>query len=371
LKNTFCHARERFAFLSHHIGDLENYETLQSFEDGVAHFERLFRIQPEAIVYDLHPNYLATRYALERAGREGLQTIGVQHHHAHIAACMAENGLRCERPVIGVAFDGTGFGDDGAIWGGEFLVADYKGYQRAAHLAYQPLPGGDAATRNPWRVALAYLWQAGIDWEGGLPPVEAACVEDRQALRSMLEHHINIPPTSSMGRLFDAAAALAGVRQKVNYEAQAAIEFEALADRAEIGAYPFEIQSQSVERQESNVTQYVLRNTFLIHPTATLAALLHDWRAGETPGAISARFHNGVAEMVQRVCITLREMTGVEEIALSGGVWQNMTLLRKTVPLLENSGFTVYTHHLVPANDGGLALGQAAIGAAVWKFEEQ
>ena len=192
LKNTFCVTRENYAFLSHHIGDLENYETLKSFEDGIAHFERLFRIKPEIIAYDLHPNYLATRYALERAERDGLKAIGVQHHHAHIAACMAENGLRGDRPVIGVAFDGTGYGTDGAIWGGEFLIADYRGFERAAHLDYVPLPGGDAATKHPYRIALSYLQQAGIEWADDLAPVRAASSIERadhpQADRVQSQH---------------------------------------------------------------------------------------------------------------------------------------------------------------------------------------
>ena len=244
LKNTFCITRDRYAFLSHHIGDMENYETLQSFEDGIQHYERLFRIKPEGLAYDLHPDYLATRYALERSNRDSLPAVGVQHHHAHIASCMAENSLEAEDKVIGVAFDGTGFGMDGAIWGGEFLLVDYRSFERAAHLAYTPLPGGDTAIRKPARTALADLWQSGIPWEKDLPSVAYLCAEERNALRSQLEHNINSPQTSSMGRLFDAAAALAGVRQSVNYEAQAAIEFEALVDPSEIGVYPFEFMDR-------------------------------------------------------------------------------------------------------------------------------
>jgi hydrogenase maturation protein HypF len=193
LKNTFCLTRDRYAFLSHHIGDMENYETLQSFEQGITHFERLFRIQPEALAYDLHPNYLATRYARQRAEEEGIPAIGVQHHHAHIAACMAENGLNGEHPVIGVSFDGTGYGDDGNIWGGEFLIADYTGYQRAAHLAYMPLPGGDKAVKEPWRLALALLWQQGISWEQ-MPSKPDGLILDM--LKNQLEKNIYTPLTS-------------------------------------------------------------------------------------------------------------------------------------------------------------------------------
>ncbi len=214
---------------------MENYETLRSFEDGIAHFERMFRIHPEAIACDLHPDYLSSRYALQRSQQDGLQVFRVQHHHAHIAACMADNGLDGSHPVIGLAFDGTGYGDDGAIWGGEFLVADYSGYQRPYHLDYFPLPGGDAAIKRPARTALALLWQSGMDWDDRLAPVQDLCFEERQALRIQLERGLNTPRTSSMGRLFDAVAALAGVRQTVNYEAQAAIEFEAALDPLEFG----------------------------------------------------------------------------------------------------------------------------------------
>jgi hydrogenase maturation protein HypF len=348
LKNVFCVTNEHYAFLSHHIGDLENFETLKSFEAGITHFEQLFRVEPRLIAYDLHPNYLATRYALERAEREKLPTIAVQHHHAHIAAAMAENGLDGSRPVIGVAFDGTGYGDDGAIWGAEFLVADYAGYRRAAHLRYFPLPGGDVSTRRPARAALALLYSLGLEWNHALPSYKDFTREDRAGLHGQLESMINSPLTSSMGRLFDAAASLAGVRHAVNYEAQAAIEFEALAEPSETGFYPFDYAGG------------------LIDPCRAIQALVADVLARTPTSIVSARFHNGLAQMVRAVCASLRAETTLSEVALSGGVWQNMTLLGKTVPMLEKDGFTVLTHHQVPANDGGLALGQAAIAA--WKF---
>ena len=346
LKNTFCLTRERYAFLSQHIGDMENYETLLSFKDSISHFERLFRIQPEAIAYDLHPNYLSTRYALERAEREDIPAIGVQHHHAHIAACMADNGLDGSHQVIGVAFDGTGYGDDGNIWGGEFLVADYTKYERKFHLAPFPLPGGDAAIKRPARTALALLWSLGIDWDEELAPFGDFCYEDRMALRIQLERGLNTPQTTSLGRLFDAAAALAGVRQKVNYEAQAVIEFEAVMDRAESGAYQFQFQNGT------------------INPHPVFSALLEDIRKGVSVQIISARFHNGVVHMVRQVCGQIRDDTGLTEIALSGGVWQNMALLEGTMQLLPSDGFHVYIHHQIPANDGGISLGQALVGIA-------
>jgi hydrogenase maturation protein HypF len=351
LKNTFCLAREKRLFLSHHIGDLENYETLQAFEDGIAHMQRLFRVSPTAIAYDLHPDYLATRYALERAERERLPALGVQHHHAHIAACMADNGLDGSQPVLGLAFDGTGYGEDGAMWGGEFLLADYAGFQRLAHLRYAPLPGGDAAIRRPARTALAFLWQCGLDWEPELPPCQELCADDRTLLRSQLEHGINSPPTSSLGRLFDAAAALVGVRQKVNYEAQAAIELEALSDPHETSAYTFELSGS---------------HPIIIDYTQCLHELAQDVLHGVPQPAIAARFHNGLAHMALAVCLRLRRETGVKTVALSGGVWQNRLLLRRVAAAIQAQDFTLYTHQQVPANDGGIALGQAAVAA--WRL---
>jgi hydrogenase maturation protein HypF len=346
LKNTFCITHGNYAFLSQHIGDMENYETLKSFEQGIEHYERLFRVNPEAIVHDLHPDYLATRYALERAEREHLPAIGVQHHHAHIAACMAEHGMDGDRPVIGVAFDGTGYGDDGAIWGGEFLIADYKSYRRAMHLEYFPLPGGDAAIKHPARIALALLWSLGMEWDKKFAPVAEFRDEERQTLLTQLERKLNSPLTSSMGRLFDAAAALAGVRQKVNYEAQAAIEFEAQADESEKEAYRFELDQANVR----------VRSVF--------ERLTADVLSGVPLNFIAARFHNGLARMVAMASVRLRTETGINEVALSGGVWQNITLLGRTLSLLRNEGFRVYIHGEVPANDGGLSLGQAVIAAS-------
>jgi hydrogenase maturation protein HypF len=337
---------------------MQNYETLRSFEGGVAHFERLFRVQPEALAYDLHPDYLATRYALARAERSGLPAIGVQHHHAHVVACMAEHGMPGDQPVIGVSFDGTGYGDDGAIWGGEFLLADYSGYRRFAHLAYAPLAGGDLAVRQPWRLALAWLAQAGLDWAPDLPPMQYVNAHldspgDRLgALRHQIESGLNAPPTSSMGRLFDAVSALVGVRATVNYEAQAAIEFEALADPQEKGLYHFEIPAASGAEAP-----------LAIDPAPLFQAALTDLRAGSPIPAISARFHNGVAHLVQVACRQIRAAFGAQDVALSGGVWQNITLLDKTIPLLEADNFNVYIHHRVPTNDGGLALGQAMVAA--------
>jgi hydrogenase maturation protein HypF len=346
LKNTFCITNRNYAFMSHHIGDLQNYETLRSFESGIAHFEGLFRAKPTAFAHDLHPDYLSTRYAVRRAALEDVLPVGIQHHHAHIAACMAEHCLDGISRVIGVAFDGTGFGVDGAIWGGEFLLADYIDFTRPLHLQYFPLPGGDAAIKQPARVALSLLWSLGEEWAGYLPPVREFAEPELELIRTQLEREINTPRTSSMGRLFDAAASLAGVRQRVNYEAQAAIEFEAMADSSETGAYPFDMGPEAI-----GILPAVL-------------SLLEDVRI-ETPiPVIAARFHNGIAALVAAASTRLRAATGIAQVVLSGGVWQNITLLRRTLSLLREQGFQVYIHREVPANDGGLSLGQAAIAAS-------
>jgi hydrogenase maturation protein HypF len=344
LKNTFCLTRDRYGFLSQHIGDMENYETLHFFEHMVGQLERTFRIEPEIIAHDMHPAYLSTRYANTRHPTPDTR-YPIQHHHAHIAACMAENGLTDKRPVIGVAFDGTGYGTDGAIWGGEFLVADYASFRRVAHLKYVPLPGGDAAIRRPYRVALAHLWAAGISWEDDLPPVVAAAAAERTILARQLERELNALPTSSVGRLFDAISALAGVCQKINYEAQAAIELEMVAAKEVEGMYPFGLGEE-------------------IDPAPCIRAVVADVRAGVPPAVVAAKFHNALATMMRDVCLLLRDETALNEVALSGGVFQNVTLLGKALPLLQAAGFTVYTHHLVPPNDGGISLGQAVAAAA-------
>ncbi len=346
LKNTFCLTNRNYGFVSQHIGDMENYETLQAYEQSVEHFEGLFRVKPEAIACDLHPDYLAGRYAAKRAERDGLPTIGVQHHHAHVAACMAEHGFDGTSPVLGVAMDGTGYGEDAAIWGGEFLVADYVDFRRALHLEYFPLPGGDAAIRQPARVALALLWSLGLEWAEPLAPFRAIQPAARSNLLIQLQRGINAPLTSSMGRLFDAAASLAGVRQAVNYEAQAAIEFEALVDESETGTYPFDVEAELIKLKPG------------------IEALITDVLSGVQTPIISARFHNGLAQMILSAGRRVRTDFGVNHVVLSGGVWQNITLLRRTLSLLRAERFQVYIHRIVPANDGGLSLGQAAVAAA-------
>ncbi|HOX24313.1 MAG TPA: carbamoyltransferase HypF [Candidatus Krumholzibacteria bacterium] len=346
LKNVFCLSRDARAFLGHHIGELEYHETLRAFHEGIAHFERLFRVQPSGLVHDLHPDYQATRYARERAARDDVPAIAVQHHHAHVAACLADNGCPAPTRVIGVAFDGTGYGPDGVIWGGEFLVAGYADFERALHLRPCPLPGGDAAARHPWRAALAWLREMDLDWSADLPPVAATGETERAVLAGQLAARINTPLTTSMGRLFDAAAALAGLAPSVTYEAQAACELEAAAAPGEDGAYPFAIADREID------------------PRPALAALVGDRRRGEPLDILAARFHNGVAAMVAAACDRLRRDRGLTMVALSGGVWQNLVLLERTVARLEAAGFAVLVHRQVPANDGGLSLGQIAAAAA-------
>jgi hydrogenase maturation protein HypF len=354
LKNTFCLARDGLAFLGPHIGDLHNDPTLDVFERSIAHFERLFRVRPEQLACDRHPDYLATRYAEARAEAEGLALSRVQHHHAHIAACLAEAGSSPDEPVIGIAFDGTGWGDDGAAWGGEVLLADLRAARRLWHLAYVPLPGGDAAVRSPWRMALAWLDHAGEPWSEDLACVAHATEQERLAVRRMvardaLSAGLVAPPTSSMGRLFDAVAALIGVRQEVRDEAQAAVELEALADPSEHGSYAFAFDG----------------STFDASPV--IRELVVEMRQGVSRPILAARFHNAVAAMVGEVCLRARQLTGVHRVALSGGVWQNLFLLERTVTRLEQAEFDVLLHRRVPANDGGVALGQAAVAA--WQAE--
>lgn len=344
LKNTICVTRNQYAFISQHIGDLENYDTLMSFEDTVSHMETLFRIKPQAIFYDMHPDYLATRYALDRAAREELPSLAIQHHHAHIASCMAENGIDRTRTVIGLSLDGSGYGIDGAIWGGEVLVVDYKKFERKYHLQYFPLPGGDAAIKRPARLALALLWSLGIEWDTSLKCFKDLSATERSILFTQLERKLFTPKTSSIGRLFDAAASLSGVRQRVNYEAQAAIEFESAMDLSEVDMYHFEIQGS------------------VIVPQQAILALVADVGKNVPIPIISARFHNGLSKILRAVCDEIRNETGICDVVLSGGVWQNMRLLEKTTEGLASDGFAIFLHHHVPTNDGGIALGQALVG---------
>lgn len=346
LKNTFCLARDNYAFVSHHIGDLENLETLRSFTEGIEHFQRLFHVDPDVVAYDLHPEYLSTKYA--RARTDMHTKIAVQHHHAHIASCMADNQI--DGDVIGVALDGLGFGADGRLWGGEFFVANFIDAERVAHLAYVPMPGGASAIREPWRMAATYLQQAFGDefLDLDLPFVKGLAQRHWTALRSMIAARTNCPETSSMGRLFDAVAGLLGVRAEINYEGQAAIELEAIAASDYTDAYEFRI----------NTVENVIDAMDVIRGAVT------DLLNGVPTAIVSARFHGAVAQVIVAMAERIREERKLNRVALSGGVFQNLLLLKQATQRLRDRGFEVFTHARVPTNDGGISLGQAAVANA-------
>ncbi|MBN1693539.1 MAG: carbamoyltransferase HypF [Dehalococcoidales bacterium] len=346
-KNTFCLTRDNYAFVSQHIGDMENLETLEHYVNTIGLYEKLFRIKPEIIAHDMHPEYLPTKYARELAEKEKIKLVPVQHHHAHIASCLADNGVK--GPVIGVSLDGTGYGTDGNIWGGEFMVADFKKFERLAHLEYLPLAGGAQAIRKPYRTAIGYLLGLGISLDKNLPMFKYLNENELEIIKEQVSKGINAPLTSSMGRLFDAVAALTGVRGIIEYEAQAAIDLEMLAYIApdETGAYPFKLEEQG------GMSVIKLRDLLV----SVIADVLK-----KTPEAvIAARFHNTVAQMILETCEAISAKTDLKKVALSGGVFQNRLLVRKTLPLLESAGLEVYTHRQVPCNDGGISLGQVVI----------
>jgi hydrogenase maturation protein HypF len=345
LKNTFAIGQDQQAIVSHHLGDLDDYTAYRAYEESVAHYKRLFVVEPELIVHDLHPDYATTRYAIERGG--SIARLAVQHHHAHLASCLAEHGL--DEPVIGVIFDGSGFGPDGAVWGGEFLVGDYHGYRRAAHLRYVPMPGGELAIREPWRMALAHMVDGGVDCKAF---TQTLTPESIAAVRQVIEKRINTPLTSSVGRLFDAVAALAGVRGRVDYEGQAAMELEWLAtDVHSAHTYPFQLHEPASGPLEID-TRWLI------------GAIADDVRRGQSSALIARRFHSTMVEVIVQVCTRVGKQTGLSAVVLSGGVFMNALLLVEVVPRLEARGFRVLTHEQIPPNDGGLCLGQLLIAAA-------
>jgi len=343
LKNTVCFTKGDQAILSHHIGDLKNQEVFGSFEKTIEHLGGILDIDPEVMAFDMHPDYYSSVYA---ADAEKRVKIPVQHHHAHLASCLAENGV--EDQAIGVIFDGIGYGSDGHIWGGEFLTGNAQAFERAGHFSYVPMPGGDAATKEPYRMALSYLYRAFGENIPPLPFLKGMPESTVRLLKQMIDKGINAPLTSSCGRLFDAVAALVGLRQKVSYEGQAALELEmAIADESEKGSYPFSL----IEEQ----------GLLIFEPSTLIRAIAAEVLSGAEAGRVSARFHNTLAHMILESCKRIRERTGLTTVALSGGVFQNLYLTEKTVEVLEGGGFRVLTHSLVPPNDGGLALGQAVI----------
>lgn len=346
-KNTFCLTRDGNAFVSQHIGDMDSLETRENFEETLGLYQKMFRIEPEIIACDLHPDYVSSKWAEQEAEKRQVSLVRVQHHHAHISACLAENGETGR--VIGVALDGTGYGSDGKIWGGEFLAADLTGFKRLAHLEYLPLPGGEAAVKKPYRTAVGYLYRLfGAD---GLTK-SAECLRgvnrsELELIVRQIDRGMNAPETSSAGRLFDAVAALIGVRMEIQYDAQAAVDLEMAAEGVETDVvYPYDISEIAGVR--------------VIRLRRLLAAVLNDKAAQVSVSEMAARFHNTIVDINIEVCQSLRLDTSIDKVALSGGCFMNRRLLRRSIAGLEERGFRVYTHREVPTNDGGLSLGQAA-----------
>jgi hydrogenase maturation protein HypF len=347
LKNTICISNGKHAFLSQHVGDLENVESYTFFQDAIAHLEKVLEVQPEILAYDLHPGYFSTQWALQQPG---LRTVGVQHHHAHIASCMAENHV--EGRVIGFALDGTGYGTDGHIWGGEVLVAGYDSFERIAHFEYVPLPGGDTAIREPWRMAVSYLahhfGRSFLNWR--IPFVEQLDIRKAELLLQMMQKDVNSPLTSSCGRLFDAVSALVGLRQQVNYEAQAAIELEmAITGSSSEPPYPMDLTREG--------------DGWTISTRRMFEAIVRDIESRKPASVISRRFHDGLIEVLVRVANFIRQRTWLEQVCLSGGTFNNSYLLEHLSSRLRAERFEVFTHSEVPAGDGGLCLGQAVVAA--------
>ena len=348
LKGAICLAKGRNAFISQHLGDLRDDLAFGFFEEVVGHLERILEVKPELVAHDLHPDYLSTRYA---AAMTGVRRVAVQHHHAHIAAVLAECGER--GPVIGVALDGTGYGDDGTIWGGEFLVADMSGYRRLGRLTPMPLPGGDAAVREPWRAGVAYLHAAfGPDWRKlDIPFTRRIDRDGARLVAQLVERGVNTPLTSSTGRLFDAVSSLLGVCDRNSYEGQAPMELEGIASGEAAQSLACDV------REEDGV--------LLLDAASLVRSVVRSIEAGAPVGEISAGFHHALADGVAEVCVRLREREGIEAAALSGGCFQNLLLFERVAAQLEGTGFRVLTHRLVPPNDGCIALGQTAVARAV------
>ncbi|MEW6262362.1 MAG: carbamoyltransferase HypF [Thermodesulfobacteriota bacterium] len=343
LKNTVCLTKNNRAFLSQHIGDLENVQTLEFFEMTIEHLERILDIRPKAVAYDLHPEYLSTKWALEQTG---LELIGVQHHHAHVASALAEHGL--DGPVIGLACDGAGYGPDGGIWGGEILVAGLDGFERRGHLEYLPLPGGAAAIKEPWRMAVSYLVKA---FGPEMPRLELDLLERHDPdqldlLIQVLNKKVASPLTSSLGRLFDAAAALIGLKDSAAFEGQAAMGLEMCCPEGDFPPYDFDLAEED--------------GRHIIKPQALIRDIVHDLGLKRSREEISGRFHAAVVRAFSELALKVADETGIRTAVLSGGCFQNQILVRGLTRALVIRGLNVYTQNTVPVNDGGLALGQAA-----------
>jgi hydrogenase maturation protein HypF len=344
MKGSFCLAKGERAFVSQHLGDLDDWATFTAWRDGIDHFQRLFAIAPVLVAHDLHPEYRSTRWAL---ALEGVEREAVQHHHAHAAACLADHGVT--GASLAVCFDGLGFGDDGTLWGGEILVADLAHYERVARLAPVPLPGGTAAIRAPWRMAAAYLDAA---FEGDVPDTLAVMRRNTEAwsrVVALARSGVRSLPTSGAGRLFDAVGALVAGRDVVSYEGQAAIELEELADPTETGAYEMRIGRGALAE---------------LHGADLVRSASLDLCGGTPPDRVSARFHNGLANAVAAACVDLSRARGLRRVALTGGSFQNALLAERCAAALERAGLAVLRHALVPPNDAGIAYGQAVVAAA-------
>jgi len=346
LKNTVCFTKKNTAFLSQHIGDLENAAAYEFFDETIEHMKRILNIEPEILAHDLHPDYLSTRYAVEQPD---IEKVPVQHHHAHIVSCMAENML--DGQVIGLSFDGTGYGPDGSIWGGEVLVADKKDFSRKAHLSYVPMPGSSAAVKEPWRMAISYLYDAFGDafLDLDLPVLRDIDERNVNIISEMIIKRVNSPATSSLGRLFDGIASIIGMRHSVCYEGQAAMELEMISGEKTKEAYEYEWASGDM---------------YTILPRPIISGVVNDMKKGVALSRISAKFHETLIRLFSNLCEDIRTETDLNRVALSGGVFQNEIILTGMIRALEERNFQVFTHHLVPTNDGGLSLGQAVIAAA-------
>lgn len=358
LKNAFTLARGRFAYQSQHLGDLENLTGLEFFKESLVHLMRTFEIKPEMVVHDMHPGYLSTLWAKEWATERGLPLLAVQHHHAHSAGCMAEHGL--DDPVIGLSLDGTGYGTDGNIWGGEVLICRLDGIERFAHLEYVRMPGGEAAIKEPWRMALGHLHAAGFNVsDAPTLGLLGATERDARVLLRMMERGLNSPFTSSCGRLFDAVAAVVLERREVDYEAQAAIELEGVAVDE-----PYELRPEHAYEIDLVGGDWAQHEPILMSTRSLWSAILEDLRSGVSKAAISARFHAGVAFGFVKAAMRARGATGIAQVVLSGGCMHNRRLVRLLRQGLEAEGFEVFQHRRVSPGDGGLSYGQAAVGAA-------
>ena len=347
LKNTFCLTRGNLAFLSQHIGDLKDYESLKFYEEAIERFKKLFEIKPKIIAYDLHPDYFSTRYAFDHSSN--CRAIGIQHHYAHIASCMAENGIKEKEKVIGVAFDGTGYGNDKRIWGGEFFVCNYHDFKRIAHLKYLPLPGGDKAIEEPYRMAISYLF---FSFGNDFPEIEFTKRWRKKIplVLSMIKQKVNSPLTSRMGRFFDAVSSILGIRNFSTYEGQAAMELQAEAERA-----------QRLNLKGYNYKMERNKDIYIIEPELIIRGIVKDLENEVSKTSVALKFHYTIAQIIESVCQEIREKTEINKVCLSGGVFQNGLLTELTGRGLEKGGFKLYLQRKVPANDGGICLGQAVI----------